>query len=217
MSTTSQFTIENSTLKRNSLRNGSGATMTIVTISDQGGSLSEVPRRSNVFMRHVQFQENKASRASIMSVLNTKLEMLNCIFLNNFAHFQGGQIVAYGTTNLKISHSVFKSTQQTILSNNEFTAAGFLRIHSSGEFILRNTSIDSNTLSDEPLILVSKARRVKFDKSSVTTCPLGSAVKKTMYFTEKVVNKSLPPLVYSAKNVDTTCTRYKGDMQKVCG
>lgn len=182
MSTTSHFTIENSMLKRNSLRNGSGATMTIDTISDQGGSLSEVPRRTNVFMRHVRFQENKASRASIMSVLNTKLEMLNCIFLNNFAHFQGGQIVAYGTTNLKICHSVFKSTQQTILSNNEFTAAGFLRIHSSGEFILRNTSIDSNTLSEEPLILVSKARRVKFDKSSVTTCPLGSAVKKTMYF-----------------------------------
>lgn len=182
---TSNFKIENSMLIQNSLKYGSGAAMTVDTITDQGRSRSEIsPRRSNVLIQHVSFQENWASRASVLSVLNSKVEMLNCVFVNNFAHFQGGQIAAYGSTNLKISHSVFKSTIQTILPDNgtEFTAAGFLRIHSSGEFILLNTSVNSNTPSEEPLILVSKARRVKFDKSSVTTCPLGSAVKKTIYF-----------------------------------
>ena len=191
MDETSHFKIENSMFLQNSFKDGSGAAMIIYTITDQGRIHSGISRRSNVLIQYVLFKKNRASRASVLSVFNSKVEMLNCVFVNNFAHSQGGQIAAYGSANLKISHSVFKSTIQTILPDNgtEFTVAGFLRIHSSGEFILRNTSVNSNMLSEEPLILVSKAKRVKFDKSSVTTCPLGSTVKKTIYFYRDSNNK----------------------------
>ena len=110
--------------------------------------------------------------------------LTNCTFLNNFASFQGGQIVssARGSVDLYVAHSVFKQTIQVVITNTqEFMATSFLRLYNSGTLFVYNTSFNSDTNSDEPLILVLKAYRVSFDNASMSNCPVGHAIKKINY------------------------------------
>ncbi len=206
MRRSSYFTTENSKFIRNRRIGGSAAAVSIIITTDKN-DVSQSHRRSrflnhkNVLIKNVLFEENIASIGGVLTVLNAKMELLNCTFLNNFALFQGGQIASYGSTDMQISHSVFKETVETTLLSNgtEFTASGFLRIYSNGELLLRNTTATSKKISDEPLILVSKATRVKLDNSSVTTCPLGSNVIKSIYYYKDSNNRVVTVLDLSCR------------------
>ncbi|CAB3986315.1 Hypothetical predicted protein, partial [Paramuricea clavata] len=137
------------------------------------------------FITRVLFQENIAVTGTVLFMTSGEVVFTNCTFLNNFASFQGGQIVsaARGSVDLYVAHSVFKQTIQKIVINNtqEFMVTSFLRLYNSGTLFVYNTIFNWDTKSDEPLILVSKVYRVSFDNASISNCPVGHAIEKTSY------------------------------------
>ena len=187
MNNANYFEIENSRFVRNRRINGSGGALyfLIKTVDNKvhNSNRSGMLTYSNVFIRNVWFQDNVASAGGVLVVVNGKIKLSNCIFINNFAQFQGGLIKSYGSNEMEISHSVFKETKDANFSTNgtKFTASGFLRIYGSGRFQLRNTTSSTNVISKEPLFFVARAKDVDMDMSSVTTCPLGSGVRQGIY------------------------------------
>ena len=140
---------------------------------------------TKAFITRVLFQENIAATGSVLSVRNVGVQFVKCTFLNNFARFQGGQIVSSGRgiANVLLFDSVFKQTIQKIFVNDtkEFMVTSFLRLFSSGILSVRNTTFNQDTKSEEPLILVPGAYWLAFDNVSLSTCPLGYAIEKTEY------------------------------------
>ena len=184
----SYFKIEHSVFERNRVINGTGGAMSIFIIPNNNKKRQNPERPSgsrdiNVFIRNVLFKENIASDGGALTVDDGKIELLNCVFINNFAHFQSGQIDSFGSNEMKISNCLFKETEQAsfIQNSTKFSASGFLKVHGSGKFQIRNTTITSNILSNEPLIFVTRAKSVLIDKTSITTCPLGSDIKESTY------------------------------------
>ena len=181
------FEIENSRFVRNRRINGSGGALyfLIKTVDNKvhNSSRSGMLTDSNVFIRNVWFQENVATAGGVLVVANGKIKLSNCVFINNFAQLEGGHVNNYGSNEMEISHSVFKETKDANFSTNgtKFTASGFLRIYGSGRFQLRNTTSSVTLISEEPLFFVARAKDVTMDKSSVTTCPLGSGVRQAIY------------------------------------
>ena len=203
ISESSYLKTENSIFVGNRLINGSAGAMNIDILPMANHHKTHRRFKSskyNVLIKNVSFQRNIAASGGVLMVVNGKIELQNCTFLNNFA-FKGGQIISFGSTDMKISNSVFKETVNKALFSNgkSYTASGFLSIHSSGEFQLRNTSATANTRSDEPLILVSKARSVNIDSSSVTTCPLGSDIKRFSYYYYDIDNQKVIAIRLSCK------------------
>ena len=187
LSTTGYFKIKNSRFIRNRRVGGPGAAIAIF-VSKYRNHLrknSTSPRTlysNNALIENVWFEENYALSGSVVEVENGDMEILNCVFLNNFARFPGGQIGSYGLNNLKISHSILKETAKAkYINGNKFKASAFLRIHGRGELQIWNTTATSNMLSDEPLILITKAKNVTIDTLSETVCPRGSAMMKRVY------------------------------------
>ena len=203
ISESSYFKTENSIFVGNRRMNASIGAMAIVTTKANLDKTHIRFRTSkyNVFIKNASFQGNIAASGSVLTVVNGKVKLQNCTFLNNFARFNGGQITSFGSTDIKISNSVFKETvEKAFFSNGKlYTASGFLRIHSTGKFLFRNTSATANTRSYEPLILVSKAMWVNIDNSSVTTCPLGSNIKRFWYYYEDINNRTVVVLNLSCK------------------
>jgi hypothetical protein len=141
---------------------------------------------SNVVISKVLFQENIAATGSALSVSNGKVLLTKCTFLNNFAGFNGGQIVSSGrgSVDLVVVHSVFKQTIQkgVIINTHKFMVASFLRLYNPGTLSIYNTTVNLETKSDEPLILVPEAYWVSFDNASISTCPVGYAIEKDDYY-----------------------------------
>jgi hypothetical protein len=179
---TTSLRIYDSAFVRNKCIGGSSAALGIdFQHFNQTNSHSGILR---AFITRVLFQENIAATASVLFVTSGEVTLTNCTFLNNFASFQGGQIVssARGSVDLYVAHSVFKQTIQVVITNTqEFMATSFLRLYNSGTLFVYNTSFNSDTNSDEPLILVLKAYRVSFDNASMSNCPVGHAIKKINY------------------------------------
>jgi hypothetical protein len=179
---TTSLRIYDSAFVRNKYIGGSSAALGIdFQHFNQTNSHSGILR---AFITRVLFQENIAATASVLFVTSGEVTLTNCTFLNNFASFQGGQIVSAGrgSVDLAVVHSVFKQTIQVVITNTqEFMATSFLRLYNSGTLFVYNTSFNSDTNSDEPLILVLKAYRVSFDNASMSNCPVGHAIKKINY------------------------------------
>ena len=203
ISESSYFKTENSIFVGNRGINASVGAMGIITTKANLDKTQRHFRTSqyNVLIKNVSFQENIAASGSVLTVINGKVELQNCAFLDNFAHYNGGQITSYGSTDMRISNSVFKETvkKARFINGKFYTASGFLRIHSTGKFLFCNTSATQNTRSYEPLILVSKAMTVKIDSSSVTTCPLGSNIKRFSYNYKDINNQTVIVLNLSCK------------------
>ena len=149
--------------------------------------LSPVDQTSTIkaLIKTVLFQENAAAMGSILLLTSGKVNLTNCTFLNNFALFQGGQILSsgHGSLELFILNSVFKQTIQKAPINNtkKFMATSFLRLYNSRTLSTYNTTFNWDTKSDEPLILVSKGM-MSFDNSSMSICPVGHVIGKTSHF-----------------------------------
>ena len=120
----SYFKIENSMFLRNRRINGSGGAMAILIRTNDKLSKGQNPKRrvicrnNNIYIQNVWFEENVAASGSILTVDNGKMELSNCVFINNIAHFQGGQIGSYGSNKMKISDCVFKATGEEKLITN---------------------------------------------------------------------------------------------------
>ena len=159
-----------------------------------------------VVITRVLFQENIAATGSILSVSNGGILFVKCTFLNNFARFQGGQIVSSGrgTADLALIDSVFKQTIKKIFVNDtkEFVVTSFLRLFSPGTILIRNTTFNQDTKSEEPLILVTGAYWLAFDNVSLSTCPLGYAIEKTEYHYRSDNERFAFAVVLSCKECD---------------
>ena len=185
---TSYLEIEDSMFFRNRFLDGSGAALSVTTSPDENQLSytrwgSETYPYYDVLAKNVWFEENVATSDGVLAFVDGRIEIANCTFVNNFARVQGGQIGSYGSTDLRISHSVLRQTIAKVLADNgtEFTASSFFRIYSTGDFVLQNTTIDSNTTADEPLISLSKSKRVNIDNTSLIICPFGSRIEKLLY------------------------------------
>ena len=185
----SYLKIDNTIFLRNQRMGGSGGAM-ILSITadgknkDQNHKRRAILRNNNVYLQNVLFKENMAADAAVLSIVNGKMGMSNCVFLNNFAHFQGGQIATYGSNELKISDCVFNETvrEKIIRNGTKFSASGFLRVHGSGMLQLENTTFISNVPSNDPIVLVARSKGIIIDNSTTTICPLGSGVKKSINY-----------------------------------
>ena len=189
--------IFDSAFVRNKIIDGPG-TLQIYAIANLS-----IPRTA-ILVERVLFEENIATTGSAFYIKSGTVVFLNCTFLNNFAILTGGVIVsgyegsAKGSTNLFIYNSVFRQTiKKTVINTTEFIASSFLRLFTPGLILAVNTTFDQNTKSDQPLILVPGATGLTFDNSSVSSCPLGHAIKKTDYF-----YKALAGLTLSCKQCD---------------
>ena len=74
----------------------------------------------NIVIDNVLFKENIARAGSVLSVGYGDVLFRRCTFLNNFALFQGAQILDAGSgiANLALFHSVFRQTIEKIFFNN---------------------------------------------------------------------------------------------------
>ncbi|CAB4002939.1 Hypothetical predicted protein, partial [Paramuricea clavata] len=184
---TSNLSISDSAFVRNKNIDGSAGALGIFFRQDQS-IFNKASSHSGIFrafITRVLFQENVAVTGSVLFVTSGEVTLTNCTFLNNFARFQGGQIISAGTgsVDLAVVHSVFKQTIQKIVITNtqEFMVTSFLRLYNSGTLFVYNTTFNWDTKSDEPLILVLKAYRVSFDNASMSNCPVGHAIEKVSY------------------------------------
>ena len=192
--------IYNSTFLRNKNARGRGGALIIITNNNQSND------HFNIRIERVLFQENIAAVGSVFYVTNSNVNLTTCTFLNNFARFQGGQIVSggRGSANVVIWHSVFRQTIKTIFVNNtgEFSVTSFLRLFSSTILYLHNTTFNQSTQSDEPLILVSAAKYITIANNSVSTCPLGQAIEKANYSYLGNNDYSVVTFILSCKECD---------------
>ena len=190
---TSSLRIFDSAFVRNKYIRGTPGALGIVS-EDQTSKITAIIKR-------VLFQENVATIGSVLLLNDGEVILTKCTFLNNFASFQGGQIISTGRGSLElyIFNSVFKQTIQKVLINNtkEFMATSFLRIYNSRKLYIYNTTFNWDTKSDEQLILVSKSA-VSFDNGSMSTCPVSHAIEKGNYY---YPGNIIPP----ARSVTLSC------------
>ena len=195
--------ISDSAFVRNKIINGTG---TLVIMYESGLSIF----RFAIMMKRVLFQENSAPTGSVLYINRGTAFFVNCTFLNNFALPIGGVIFSglessvKDSANLVLYHSVFRQTMKQIVINNsiEFTATSFLRQFGSGSnIIIANTTFDQQTKSHEPLILITAANGLSFDKTSMSLCPLGHAIEKNEYIYTGI-NENLAGLTFSCKECD---------------
>jgi hypothetical protein len=182
---TSSLIIYDSAFVRNKNIAGSGAALGIV-FQDKSFA-NQTSRILKAFIKRVLFQENIAVTASVLFVSRGVVILTKCVFLNNFARFQGGQIVSLtpnSSPDLVVVDSVFKQTIQkiVIINKQEFMVTSFLKLYNAGILSISNTTFNWNKKSDEPLILVSRAYLISFDNTSMSTCQVGHAIEKTTYF-----------------------------------
>ena len=197
---TSTLRIYDSTFLRNKNVRGTGGALTIIANRNQSN------HHFNIHIKRVLFQENIAATGSVLYVTSGKIKLTKCTFLNNFARFQGGQIVSggLGSADVYIWHSVFRQTIKTSFVNNtgEFSVTSFLRLFSSTTLQIHNTTFNQSTKSDEPLILVPAAKYVTIDNNSVSACPLGHAIEKTNYSYLGSKDYFVVNLIFSCKECD---------------
>ena len=178
--TRSSLKIYDSAFVRNKYTSGTPGALGISGSSHQTSTIKAI-------IKTVLFQENTASMGSVMLLTNGKVNLTNCTFLNNFADFQGGQILssASGCSSLElfILNSVFKQTIQKVSINNtkKFMATSFIRLYNSGTLYTYNTTFNWDTKSDEPLIVVSRSI-LSIDNSTISICPVGHDIKKTSHY-----------------------------------
>ena len=196
----SALTISDSSFVRNTNKYGAGGA--ILTSSEQNPSKTYV----NIRIERVLFQENVAAVGSVLYVISGKVLLKKCTFLNNFARFQGGQIVSYGpdSANFLLMHSVFRQTIRKFSTDdaNEFGVTSFLRLYTTDTLTVLNTTFDQSTKLDEPLILVPTAYQMSFDNNSTSTCPLGNAIEKGNYFYARSDHRQVISLSLSCKECD---------------
>ncbi|CAB4027547.1 Hypothetical predicted protein, partial [Paramuricea clavata] len=191
------LSIDDSAFVRNKNINGTGGAVRVDTQTNNPSGISKI------YFTKILFEENIAAAGSVLSVSNGKVLFMKSTFLNNFAPFQGGQILSRGSTDLILEHCVFKQTSQIIISNTrEFMATAFLRIYSSGTIFIVNTTFNRSAKSDEPLIVVPAASWISFDNATLNTCPLSHAIKKTNYNYRGNDNRFVDSLILSCKECD---------------
>ena len=160
----------------------------------------------HAYITRTLFEENIGRVGSVLLVTNVKVVFTNCTFLNNFAHFQGGLIYSTfsSSVHLSIFHSVFRQTIKNSNSTKKLMATSFLRLFSPTELIILNTTFDQRTKSNDPLIFVSAANRIRIDNTSLIYCPLGYDIEKTIYaYTSHDNTQSvLVGLTFSCKECD---------------
>jgi hypothetical protein len=150
MSNSSFFKTENSVFVGNRRIGGLGGAMAIIVFKtgpNIRGTRSDT-MKYNALIKNVSFKENIAIGGSVLLIFNGKIALQNCKFLNNSARFKEGQIASFGWTDMEISESVFNEmTQKNLFINRtEFTASGFLRIHSTGKLLQQRTRDRRNLL-----------------------------------------------------------------------
>ena len=170
-----------STFVRNKNINHEGGAITLY-FTGQTKNSSRIPR---AILTNILFKENTSPIGSALSVDVTdgKVTLTYCTFLNNFARFQGEQILTRGLAHLVIKNSMFKQTVQNVCINNttKFISTAFLRSYSISRLAVYNTTFRRSVKSKEPLILVPTASSVVIDNASLSICPLGRAIEVTNY------------------------------------
>ena len=202
----SYLKIKNSIFLRNRQKGDSGGAMTIFIRTD-GQNIGQNPKRrmispvNNIHIQNVWFKENMAKDGGVLTIENGKIGLSNCVFINNLAGFQGGQISSYGSNEMKIYDCVFKETvgKKIIRDGTKLSASGFLGIHGSGIFQLLNTTFISNIPSNNRIVSVTKSEEVIMDNSSTTTCPVGSGVKLSLYYQTNSTDQSLKALAITCR------------------
>ena len=197
----STLTITDSAFISNKDIDGVGGILTLLA-SKKNQPDSEI--HANI--KRTLFQENIGNVGSILSVTDATVVFTKCTFLNNFAPFQGGLIynTISSSVDLYIVHSVFRQTIPKIVSNStkKFMATSFLRLFSPTKLIIVNTTFDQRTKSNDPLILVSTANKVKIDNTSLSFCPLNHDIEETYYAYQSYDNTTLFGLTFSCKECD---------------
>ena len=177
--TRSSLKIYDSAFVRNKYTSGTPGALGISGSSHQTSTIKAI-------IKTVLFQENTALMGSVMLLTNGRVYLMNCTFLNNFAGFQGGQILsstsAQRPLELFILNSVFRQTIQKVSINNtkKFMATSFIRLYNYYKLSTYNTTFNWDTKSDETLILVSGGI-LSFDNSTITICPVSYAIKNTNF------------------------------------
>ena len=166
-------------------------------------------RSSDHFHAHITgvlFKENIAT-TNVLSVADAEVVFTNCTFLNNFAFFQGGQIISgneCGSVNLSLFHSTFRQTIPKIVvsKSKTFLATSFLRLFSPDKLTIANTTFDQKTISDDPLVFVPAAKNISIDNASLSSCPVGHEIKKMYYGYKNDKHGLLFGLTFSCKECD---------------
>ena len=198
----STFTINNSEFIRNSDTSGFGG------ILELRGNKNQPDNIFRVHITRTLFQQNIGNFGSVLSLgIARKVVLTNCTFLNNFAHSKGGLLLASSipsSLHLSICHSVFRQTIPQIVSHNKkkFMATSFLWLLSPAELIIKNTTFDQRTKSNDPLIFVSTANELKIDTTSLSSCPLGHDIERTSYIYENYDDTILIGFSFSCKECD---------------
>ena len=198
----STLTITDSAFIRNKDIDGPGGVLTLLVINK-----NQPDNDLRAYITRALFQENTGNVGSILSVTDAKVVFTECTFFNNFALFEGGLIynTVSSSVDLSIFHSVFRQTIPKIVStstNKKFVATSFLRLFSSAQLVIVNTTFDQRSKSNDPLILVSTENKVKIDNTSVSSCPLGHDIEETLYEYKSDDNNSLTGLTFSCKECD---------------
>ena len=115
-------------------------------------------------------------------------ELANCTFLNNFGS-PGGGIIMSGTgwegrnsTKFVIRHSIFMQALKKFYNNTKAVLTpSFLRFFGPIELTVVNSTFNQITKSDVVLIVLTDAKMIKFDSTSLSFCPLGHRIKKANY------------------------------------
>ena len=194
-------------------------------IDAAGGSIAISGNRkpNNYFYAHITrvlFQENIVITGSVLSVAEGEVVFTDCTFLNNFEHFQGGQIISgndCGSVNLSIFHSAFRQTIPKIVisKSKTFVATSFLRFFSPDKLTIANTTFDQKTISDDPPVFVPAVKSVSIDNASLSSCPVGHKIKKSIMDTKMANMVFFLALLSPVKNVTTTFTLFKEEQQEV--
>ena len=177
----SNFTITNSDFVRNNnIRN----TGTLSIFSDQNS-------RMTVLITKVLFQENMAKTGALY-MDSGGAEFANCTFLNNFASPAGGIIMSSAgwegrnSTKFVIRHSIFMQAIKKFYNNTKAVMTPpFLRFLGPIHLSVVNSTFNQITKSDGVLIVLTEAKTIKFDSTSLSFCPLGHRLQKADYTYEQ--------------------------------
>ena len=149
--------------------------------------LKQAHPRITILFENVLFQEN-AAKLGVLYMNSGEAEFVNCTFLNNLAMSKGGIIMSgvgchdRNTPKFVIRHSIFTQTISKFYNNTKaIKKTSFLRFFCPITLTVINSTFNQTAKSDEPLIMLSTAKLIKFDNTSLSFCPLGHDVVKTDY------------------------------------